>query len=69
MSFESMMDFLSMGGHGLYVWTAYGITLVVFVLQTSRPVLLEKRFYREQEQLHRRVTEQDTRSNRLAGYI
>jgi heme exporter protein D len=26
-----MSDILSMGGHGAYVWPAYGITLVVIV--------------------------------------
>jgi heme exporter protein D len=27
-----MMEFLAMGGHGAYVWSAYGITLVVLGL-------------------------------------
>ena len=27
-----MSDFLHMGGYAAYVWTAYGITLVVIVL-------------------------------------
>ncbi len=27
-----MIDFLSMGGYATYVWSAYGITLVVLVL-------------------------------------
>ncbi len=27
-----MIEFLSMGGYAAYVWTAYGITLVVLVL-------------------------------------
>lgn len=26
-----MSEFLSMGGHGPYVWSAYGVTLVVMV--------------------------------------
>lgn len=29
MYFHSLADFLAMGGHGFYVWTAYGIALVV----------------------------------------
>lgn len=27
-----MMEFLAMGGHGGYVWSAYGITLIVLTL-------------------------------------
>ena len=27
-----MTDFLAMGGHGSYVWSAYGITLVVLLI-------------------------------------
>ncbi len=29
MSFASFGDFLAMGHHGLYVWSAYGICLAV----------------------------------------
>ena len=28
MHFESFADFLAMGGHALYVWLAYGVTVV-----------------------------------------
>ena len=31
MQFESISDFLAMGGHALYVWLAYGATLLVFL--------------------------------------
>jgi heme exporter protein D len=34
--FASLQDFLAMGGYGAYVWSAYGITAVVFVLQIYR---------------------------------
>jgi heme exporter protein D len=27
-----MAEFFAMGGHGAYVWSAYGITLVVLVI-------------------------------------
>lgn len=32
MAFHSLSDFFSMGGHGVYVWTAYGITLTLLLL-------------------------------------
>ena len=31
MYFDSFAEFLRMGGHGLYVWVAYGSTLVVLL--------------------------------------
>jgi heme exporter protein D len=31
MYFESFADFLEMGRHGFYVWTAYGVTLALIV--------------------------------------
>jgi heme exporter protein D len=54
MSFSSFSDFLAMGGHGLYVWSAYGVTMVVFVFNAIKPVLMNKRFLQEQKQLQRR---------------
>jgi heme exporter protein D len=54
MSFSSLSDFLAMGGHGLYVWSAYGVTLVVFVFNAIKPWFMNKRFLQEQKQLQRR---------------
>ena len=31
MYFETFADFLAMGGHGLYVWLAYGATALIRV--------------------------------------
>ena len=36
MSFASFSDFLAMGHHGLYVWTAYGICLAVLASTSPR---------------------------------
>lgn len=32
MYFETFADFLAMGTHGPYVWSAYGLTILVVVL-------------------------------------
>ena len=39
--FETFAEFIAMGGHGLYVWLAYGSTIVVllgnfFMLRSAR---------------------------------
>jgi heme exporter protein D len=54
MSFNSFQEFLAMGGHGLYVWLAYGITLVVFAFNAINPIIHNRRFMREQKQSLRR---------------
>ncbi len=39
MSFESFGDFLAMGHHGPYVWSAYGISLLVLAINVAEPLL------------------------------
>jgi heme exporter protein D len=40
MSWGSLDNFLAMGGYGLYVWGAYGVTLVLMITEL---VLLARR--------------------------
>ena len=37
-----MSEFLNMGGYGAYVWSAYGLSLVVIVLNIILPIQREK---------------------------
>ena len=39
MSFESFGEFLAMGNHGPYVWSAYAISLAVLALNVALPIL------------------------------
>lgn len=32
MQFDSFAQFLSMNGHGFYVWLSYGVTILLFLL-------------------------------------
>lgn len=43
MYFQNMADFLAMGGHGFYVWLAYGIAAVIFAYNVIVPVLGRRR--------------------------
>ena len=54
MSFESFGDFLAMGGHGLYVWLSYGLTLAVVVVNVFAPITGRRRYLREQADAERR---------------
>ena len=31
MYFDSFADFIAMGGHGIYVWMSYGVTILVLL--------------------------------------
>lgn len=35
MHFDSLSDFLAMGGHALYVWLAYGSTVIVLLANVA----------------------------------
>ena len=58
MIFDSLSAFIEMGGYGLYVWSAYAITLVVFAYNIVRPLLMRRELIRVQ----RRVLEQEKAS-------
>lgn len=48
MAFESFADFLAMGKHGPYVWSAYGVCFLIVLWNVAQPVLQRRRLLREQ---------------------
>lgn len=54
MSFNSVAEFLAMGGHGVYVWLSYGVTLVTLVLGVILPLARRRQVLRELAQRLRR---------------
>lgn len=54
MSFSSLSDFLAMGGHGPYVWSAYAITLAGMAFLLISPWLARRRYLREESRRLRR---------------
>ncbi|GLK91553.1 heme exporter protein CcmD [Pseudomonas turukhanskensis] len=57
MSFASFSEFLAMGHHGLYVWTAYGISLAVLALNVALPLLSRRRYLQEEARRLRRESQ------------
>lgn len=57
MSFSSFSEFLSMGGHGLYVWLSYALGLIVILINLAAPLIergqliaqLKRRLQREKQ--------------------
>ena len=50
MAFNSVAEFFAMGGHAPYIWTAYGVTLVLILYILAAPVLRQRRFVRVERQ-------------------
>ena len=38
----TLTEFINMGGYGTYVWSAYGITCLVLIINIVQPVLRER---------------------------
>ncbi len=54
MYFESFSEFLNMGGHGLYVWMAYGLSAVLLVVNVVLPIMHKRQLVKEQARKLRR---------------
>ncbi|WP_019340631.1 heme exporter protein CcmD [Stutzerimonas stutzeri] len=54
MNFSSFSDFIGMGNHGLYVWTSYGISLAVLVLNVALPMMARRRYLQDEARRLRR---------------
>ncbi|WP_314408215.1 heme exporter protein CcmD [Pseudomonas kuykendallii] len=54
MNFSSFGEFLAMGHHGLYVWSAYGVCLGVLLLNLGLPILARRRYLQDEARRMRR---------------
>ena len=54
MYFDSFAEFLEMGRHGFYVWSAYGISMVLIAVNLVAMVRRQKRVRTEIQRAHRR---------------
>ncbi|HSC82646.1 MAG TPA: heme exporter protein CcmD [Pseudomonas sp.] len=54
MSFASFAEFLAMGNHGPYVWSAYGISLAVLAFNVVQPILAHRRYLQDEARRLRR---------------
>lgn len=58
MSFSSFGEFLTMGTHGPYVWSAYAISLAVLALNVALPILARRRYLQDEARRLRREKQQ-----------
>jgi heme exporter protein D len=48
MKFDSFGDFLAMGHHGLFVWSAYGICFAVLAINVALPLMARRRYLQQE---------------------
>ena len=53
--FDSFDAFMSMGGHGVFVWSVYALTLIVLVSLLVAPLRRKRRFMQEQRMILKRM--------------
>jgi heme exporter protein D len=58
MNFSSFGEFLAMGTHGPYVWSAYAISLAVLALNVALPILARRRYLQDEARRLRREKQQ-----------
>ncbi len=62
-AFDNINDFISMGHHGAYVWSAWFITLFSLIGWIMYHRRQRQQFYRQLEQDYRRKQAQHTQSS------
>ena len=53
-NFASFSEFIAMGNHGLYVWTSYGVSLAVLILNVALPMMARRRYLQDEARRLRR---------------
>lgn len=51
--FESLADFMTMSGHGPYVWACYAITFIALIILLVSPILQKKALIKQQQKLRK----------------
>ncbi len=51
--FESIIDFFLMGGHGIYVWSSYALTLLALLFLAVSPYIQQRAFIIQQKRQQR----------------
>ncbi len=62
--FENIQEFIQMGGHGPYVWSAYLISLSVMIWLVVSPLRRKRKLLRDiNRQQQREIAQQGTNSS------
>lgn len=62
MQFESIAEFIQMGGHGPFIFSVYIISAVVLIGNVILPLLQKRRFFADQIKRQKRQDTESTES-------
>lgn len=65
MKFESWAELISMQGHGVYVWSAYGLFFLAFAVLILVSASHHKRWLRQQRRLLKRQAQPASSSSKV----
>lgn len=54
LQFSSLTEFLQMGHHGLYIWSAYGLSLLVVAANVLQPIFKKRQLIKQLRQSYSR---------------
>ena len=60
MNFDSLAAFFYMGGHGLFIWSAYGVTFIVLAVNVLLPRMTRAKFIQSEKNVQRREAARGT---------
>ena len=69
MYFDSLSSLMDMGGHGVYVWTAYGVGLLVVLYNILAPLLRNRQIIHSIQRHYRRTAVKLNAQTRPAGPV
>lgn len=61
-SFDNFTDFVTMGGHGVFVWSCYGIVIAALLVNVLQPILATRKFRIAQQDAMRQQSQQSSRA-------
>ena len=56
MYFETWAEFITMGGHGVYVWSSYGIAILILIYNLVVPVIAHRQAMHQIHRLEHRAS-------------
>lgn len=54
LAFDSLADFIAMGRHGVFVWSAYAVAVLVVLYNQISPRLMQRQLVAEHQRRQRR---------------
>jgi len=61
-SFDNFADFITMGGHGVFVWSCYGIVIAALLINVLQPIQATRKFRIAQQDAMRHESQQSVRA-------